>query len=482
MLHLHPTVQTSIGLRLPSSWFSAFSGRISIKIFCFFSGDPLEMRPDQADEPRPMVALADHVEATQRLLDLLPACANSGAQNEFVSLCQSFLDSQSLEYIPEDLFAQLGATLAQETPAQHPAAAKAWESYKKNKILKRNFQRRLKKDLGMNLLPGDRDSRLNEIPAFEVERLAQPYPPPNYWIYKTRTIGEQWEQHIKHEKQPDDRLTRKPMHQLDMNMFQHIVKADSDAIFIDKHTKQIVALVMRNFVNRQDILDWASEVIEEAVGMKKSARLEDAGSIVLEGYTAGARSQPMFGWARNLKRKMADKDARSQRYRSSSLFALLWNMIRTRLPEEILADFDKYLHDNSLLRMDGGSKGKSEIRFTVGAGEWELDFFDLELAPPSGAIGKNYARRVHSEKSPIRYAISWNCVRALPTEYGGNFNYSAYGIHVEGSSDMLYLHEPEEFHGTDLPWRGTDENGEEFWTNGISFIFEPKTSQYFHCS
>jgi hypothetical protein len=114
-------------------------------------------------------------------------------------------------------------------------------------------------------------------------------------MYKTPTIGEQWETRINFEKQPDERLPRKLMLLLDMAKFQHIVEAGSDAIFVDKHTKQIVALVMRNFVGREDILHWAGGVIEEAMALKKSVRLEDAGAIVLEGYTAGARSQPMFG-------------------------------------------------------------------------------------------------------------------------------------------------------------------------------------------
>jgi hypothetical protein len=113
------------------------------------------MELTNAGDSRPMVALAAYVESTPELCKLLSGCATSTGQNEFVSRCQSFLDSQSLEY--EQLFAQLGDTLAQGTEARYPAASPAWKSYQKNRRLKKKERAKLKEELGLDLAPADRE-------------------------------------------------------------------------------------------------------------------------------------------------------------------------------------------------------------------------------------------------------------------------------------------------------------------------------------
>ena len=49
---------------------------------------------------------------------------------------------------------------------------------------------------------------------------------------------------------------------------------------------------------------------------------EDAGHLSLAGFSAGARSNPQFHWARNLIRKLSPEAALSFRQRQSSAFAL----------------------------------------------------------------------------------------------------------------------------------------------------------------
>ena len=103
--------------------------------------------------------------------------------------------------------------------------------------------------------------------------------------------------------------------------------------------------------------------------MKKSVRLEDSGIIALEGYSATSRSLPMFGWVKNLKTKVVAITFLSEKYRASSLFALLWNMSVKVLPSEIGDDIKQFLHDNPIFRMDAGSEGKSEMRFSIQIGQ-----------------------------------------------------------------------------------------------------------------
>ena len=120
--------------------------------------------------------------------------------------------------------------------------------------------------------------------------------------------------------------------------------------------------------------------------MKKSVQLEDSGTITLEGYSVRSRSMPIFGWVKNLKAKVDAITFLDQKYRVSSLFALLWNMSVNIIPPEIDDDIKQFLHDNPMFRMDAESEGKLEMRFSIQIGQHKIDFFGRELVPPSGVL------------------------------------------------------------------------------------------------
>jgi hypothetical protein len=140
------------------------------------------------------------------------------------------------------------------------------------------------------------------------------------------------------------------------------------------------------------------------------------------------------------------------------------------LPSEIGNDIKQFLNDNPMCRMDAGSGGKSEMRFSTQIGKHEIDFFGQELAPSSGVVGQNYSRHIHMEKSPHKYAISWNNRQILSEDYGGNFYFADYGIRVASSANMLFVHKPADAHGTDLPWKNSNTGGVQYFTSGISII------------
>lgn len=78
-----------------------------------------------------------------------------------------------------------------------------------------------------------------------------------------------------------------------------------------------------------------------------------------------------------------------------SAFAIVWNMIHSRLPQEILADFNQFTVATGIKRMDGnGCMADKEGRtvYSVEIGGEKFDFHGAELAPPTGVFGKNYAR------------------------------------------------------------------------------------------
>lgn len=89
-------------------------------------------------------------------------------------------------------------------------------------------------------------------------------------------------------------------------------------------------------------------------------------------------------------------------YRSSSAFALMWNLCKDMLPEEIMGDFDAFFKTLKMLRMNSakgvakefiaseGLATKGDYAITVG--DTEFLFKNAELAPPSGVVGQNYSR------------------------------------------------------------------------------------------
>lgn len=119
---------------------------------------------------------------------------------------------------------------------------------------------------------------------------------------------------------------------------------------------------------------------------------------MLEGYTAGQRSKPCFGWAKNLLRKHTAQDAERLACESSSVFAVFWNMCRYRLPAVVVEDVEKYLATTGVRRMDAGgvlASGTDPAKghYTVSAGDGiKFTINDADLAPPTGVMAANYSR------------------------------------------------------------------------------------------
>jgi hypothetical protein len=424
-----------------------------------------------------MDCLADYISNSPSLLALIPQCFNTSVQIEFVKSAAAFLQTQRINHNSDELFSHFASFISSssassglETSVSYPSITAAFAQFRENRDGKRAFKKKLVSDLNLGLTPEQHDTILTSVPVYYVNRLLAPYPPLNTCIYETDIIGDQWRYQLEQGKLADVRQSRNPLAKLDFNQLQHNVGVTSDAIFRDSQTQEIIGLVFRNFVGREDVQQWASTVIDDSIRMKKSVRLEDSGTIALEGYSAGSRSVPMFGWVKNLKTKVDATTFLDQKYRASSLFALLWNMSVKVLPLEIGNDIKQFLNDNPMYRMDAGSEGKSEMRFSTQIGKYEIDFFNHELAPPSGVIGHNYSRHIHVERSPHKYAISWNNRRNLSDDYGGNFYFADYGIRVASSADMLFVHKPADAHGTGLPWKNSNTGGVQYFTSGISII------------
>ena len=131
--------------------------------------------------------------------------------------------------------------------------------------------------------------------------------------------------------------------------------------------------------------------------------MDDPGNLVQIGFSAGSRHAPNFDWARNITRKDLPKEVITDfNYRSSSAFALFWNLCKDALPREIIGSFHTFFEENDMLHMnpaDGAAKdfanGENHLvtgDYTIQIGDEKFVFKNVELAPPSGVFGRNYAR------------------------------------------------------------------------------------------
>jgi hypothetical protein len=111
------------------------------------------------------------------------------------------------------------------------------------------------------------------------------------------------------------------------------------------------------------------------------------------GLSGGARSKPCFNWVRNLLKKHTQDQIDDFDVKQCSAFAFFWNLLRHRLPLEVLADFDKWMLKDMMPRMspewkDLAKKGS----YSVDLPGRYFTFDDVELAPPAGVMAHNYSR------------------------------------------------------------------------------------------
>lgn len=131
--------------------------------------------------------------------------------------------------------------------------------------------------------------------------------------------------------------------------------------------------------------------------------MEDPGSLVQIGFSAGSRSAPKFDWVKNITcRNLSPSAVHDMNYRASSAFALLWNLCLDALPGEVLADFDEFFEKLNIARMNASEGAAKDFAgseapaasgaYSIQIGDFEFTFKDVEMAPPSGVVGQNYSR------------------------------------------------------------------------------------------
>ena len=121
-------------------------------------------------------------------------------------------------------------------------------------------------------------------------------------------------------------------------------------------------------------------------------QLEDTGSVVQIGFSAGSRSVPSFGFVRNLLSKAADADAANRNF--SALLTFFWLCSMGVFPQEIIDDIKKFYREYDIPRLNPDWPSSEETRGTLSLPPecGSYTFHDVELAPGCAVMVQRYAR------------------------------------------------------------------------------------------
>ncbi|KAG6817223.1 hypothetical protein H0H93_007413 [Arthromyces matolae] len=272
--------------------------------------------------------------------------------------------------------------------------------------------------------PGLQIRKRSTIRIVAVKTTKSSYPPYGTIIADTREIYNKWYPHFIHGKQADSRLKRLPLQILDVNRLQMDIEP-SESVVIKDENGHLLGFVLRNFCPDERLLQWATQVANMQIPVRRNIRKEDTGKLVLMGYSAGSRSKTAFDWVRNITRKMTDEQKVTSDMAGSVLFAVAWQLMKSQVPQEVIDDFNDFVKSLAIRRMDKGAdatswegdnggrdrgEGKVKVsilgvqegkgRLGVAVGEEEFEFDNVELAPPSGVLGQNYSRWGYTSRTP----------------------------------------------------------------------------------
>ncbi|KAJ3746576.1 hypothetical protein DFH05DRAFT_1607390 [Lentinula detonsa] len=229
--------------------------------------------------------------------------------------------------------------------------------------------------------------------VIELPRLETPYPPCDKWIIEDSEIWGLWEAYITKHKQPDPRVRRRGLHTLDETQLQCNVAPDESVIIFDKDSGELIFAQLRNFCQVPAIVEWVNSVLKKNLSVQRN--MENAGSIVISGFTAGLRARPSFDWARNFLNPSRHPQSKQEamRYEAASVFAMFWNMVQKVCPSVVIDNFKRFMEQTGLISMDpkefseqGGSG------YTVNYKGSNITFKGVDMAPPSGVFMQNYAQ------------------------------------------------------------------------------------------
>ncbi|EDR02770.1 uncharacterized protein LACBIDRAFT_332047 [Laccaria bicolor S238N-H82] len=269
------------------------------------------------------------------------------------------------------------------------------------------------------------------------------------------------------------------MMQVNLKKLALDVHATNSGTFHNAGDGHLFALVIWNFCPNGDVPSAIHKVVRETVAERQNIRMEDPGSIIQMGFSTGSCSAPQFDWVRNITNcKLLKGVVDEMDYRSSSIFALFWNLCCDLLPREIMDDFNNFFDQFNMVQMSsekGAAKSfiaKNTTRgdYMVQVGDTEFVFSNAEMAPPAGVCAQNYARSMHFEHQPHKFAIAWTVHRDHPPDARGHFYIGSYKMRIQAAPNTLVVWIPSDVHGTSLQDLNPRNLNPEFLQTGIAIV------------
>jgi hypothetical protein len=241
--------------------------------------------------------------------------------------------------------------------------------------------------------------------------VGQEYPPRAHWLVETQELYDMCVPFFENQRLADERRGRFPVHRVIQGKMQMVIPEGVNCLIYDRETNQLVCSVVRNFSRSKALLDWVSAVVGEGVDTRKSVRvcgcltpsfccfadwgsqLEDSGSIVLIGFSAGARSRPLFGLARNLLRKSTDTSAADVNNAAAS--AYFWMHVKMLHPREVSESIEGFHQEFSFPWLDPKWPYSQEISGDINLPSFQghlLTFQDIEHGPGCMVYVQRYSR------------------------------------------------------------------------------------------
>ncbi|KAI1344330.1 hypothetical protein F5Y15DRAFT_109626 [Xylariaceae sp. FL0016] len=307
--------------------------------------------------------------------------------------------------------------------------------------------------LGLNWSAAERDAYIKGIKVVDLPRLSDPYPMDNYYVAGTPLAKEQWTEYWRGKPLKDPRYNkgrRRDILDLEPDKLRYIVRQDESVIFRDADTQEISLVILRNVVPDDDVRMTMIDLCKEIIKNRRDDRREDPGQLVHFGYTCGSRHAPQIQMAASSLRLDTAKKQENEKklnVRAQGMAGLVWNMMKSRLPPEIIANYNDLINNHDIPRMDMGRDDEA-LQFSIG-GE-DVTFEGLEMPPPSGLSAINYARHTHKETNGNDWILAFTANAPEDPTKGGNFYLASYGIMLEPASNTVSAWHPGDYHGTSL--------------------------------
>jgi len=233
---------------------------------------------------------------------------------------------------------------------------------------------------------------LADVPIIELDPLPMPYPPERHIVLESL-----------YSTLPSPPKLRDPncnylyeYCELDNAKLQYTVDVDKEAIFINKSTKDLILIVLRDFTKDyfRIIQLWSVNLILDSISCHNHYVLRnEGGKMAHVGVSPGHHSGSVFRCVHNLKKtKKVAVGLEDHQYDISSLFRFFYGLICGRLPK-ISDDFERAMKHSGIPHLDPtGSKW-----FTLPFTYKDITFDHHPFAPPKRYISHNFSPGIHSE-------------------------------------------------------------------------------------